>query len=111
MTGRADQAESLFASAQTDDFTLTVPAGYAIGTIYVLNKTANAITGGLKVGTTAGGTEVVTALTVGASAFTSVAPTINIFSATSTQTLFIRDVTAWNSASIDMVIPILRAIP
>lgn len=88
--------------AQTNDFTYSVPAGWQIDAIYIKNNTANAVTGGIKIGTSSGGTQVVTAQAVGANANLRInALTINWFSATSAQTLYIQDVTAWNSANLD----------
>jgi len=91
--------------------TLSVPAGYAIKDIFVRNTTANAVTGGVRIGTTAAGVDVLVALTVGANAFTVGVPLIRAFSATVAQTLFIEAVVAWNSASLDITITLDRAIP
>lgn len=91
--------------------TLTVPAGYAVRDIFVYNTTANAVTGGLRIGTTNGGTEVTVALAVAASAFTNTVPVIRMFSATAAQTLYIQAVVAWNSSSLDITIILDRAIP
>lgn len=88
----------------------TVPANYAIVGIYAKNSTANAVTGGLKFGTAAGGAQVVTALAVGANA--TVATTdanlaLRIWGAN--QTVYYDAVTAWNSAVVDLTI-VLRKV-
>jgi len=90
-----------------------IPAGYVIRRVYLRNTTANAVTGGINIGTTSLGNDVVAALAVVGNAFaliplTSVLKTA--FSATASQTLFISAVGAWNSASVDVVIQLDRAI-
>ena len=94
-------------TGQTANGTVTIPAGYQILSIVVRNTTANAITGGLRIGTTAGATDVVVALTVGASALTLVSDAAMLkraFSVSSAQTLYLEAVVAWNSASINTTI-------
>lgn len=86
---------------------IILPASAYIREIIVQNTTANAVTGGIKVGTTAGGTDVVTALTCGASCLTFVADSAlskRVFSATATQALSIDAVTGWNSASVNVTV-------
>lgn len=93
------------ASAAADFFVL--PPRCVIDKIVVKNNTANAITGGLKFGTTLGGTDVISALTVGAnaevvtlySAFAKLP-----FSTTAGQIIYYDAGTAWNSANVDMYI-------
>lgn len=91
----------------TLDTTLTncLPPTAYITSIIIYNRTANAVTGGIKIGTTAGGTEVVTAQAVGANAFVECA-TINLrlFSVSAYTTLYVYDVTDWNSANVDVFI-------
>lgn len=85
--------------------TLVLPANAAIMRIVVFNNTANAITGGLKFGTTAGGADVAAALAVGASAaihMTDAALLKSFFSTSATQTIYIDAVTLWNSANVDI---------
>ena len=84
-----------------------IPAGYFIDSIFVRNTTANAVTGGLKFGTSSGATDIVAALTTGANALmhiTDAAILKRIFSVSATQTVFIDAVVAWNSASVDITI-------
>lgn len=96
---------SIYAKAQTGNFTLTIPANCVLDGIVIINTTANAVTGGIKVGTTSGGTDVVAAQAVGANALVSVADVSilkRVFSISASQTLFIQAVTAWNSASLNV---------
>lgn len=84
--------------------TVVIPQGACVNRIFVRNKTANAITGGLKIGTTAGGTDVLAAGAVGASALTVFAPLIPAVNASAARTLYFDAVTGWNSASIDIAV-------
>ena len=92
-------------AAVTNDTTTSIPAnGYILG-IAIENTTGNAITGGLKIGTTDGGTDVLVAIAVGASALAFVTDAALLkrwFSSASAQTLYIQDVVAWNSASLNI---------
>lgn len=81
--------------------TVVIPAGVLLRRIYFRNRTANAVSGGIKIGTTSGGTELVTAQAVAGSAIVSAIPTLEAYS-TSTQTLYIQAVTGWNSADVDV---------
>lgn len=75
------------------------PAAY-IDSITVQETSAAAVTGGLKIGTTAGGTDVVAAATCGASCLitiTDVSLLKRVFSATAPQQLFMGAVTNFNS--------------
>lgn len=82
---------------------LVLPAGVMLRRIYIRNRTANAVTGGIRVGTSAAGTQVVTAQAVAANAIVSVLPTIENYQAAA-QTLFIEAVTSWNSASVEVIV-------
>jgi quinolinate synthase len=77
----------------------------------VFNTTANAITDGLKFGTSAGGTDVVSARSVTANAFTFV-PDANlakrVFSTTVDQTIYFDAVTAWNSANVNIAVHLAK---
>lgn len=91
----------------TADGTFSVPKGYYIHSIVFENTTANAVTGGIRIGTTNGGTEVVVAQALGANELVEVADANilkTIFSTTTAQTLYIQAVTSWNSANINMYI-------
>lgn len=87
----------------TANGTITLPAGVLLRRIYFRNRTANAVTGGIRVGTSAAGTQVVTAQAVAASAIVSVLPTIENYQAAA-QILYIEAVTSWNSADVDVIV-------
>ena len=92
--------------------TAEIPAGYAIDGIYLKNTTANIVTGGIKIGTTAGGTDVVASMGASGSTeyFTHGDATIlkRFFSRTLAQTLYVQAVTAWNAATIEMKFALRR---
>ncbi len=84
-----------------------IPMGAAIRDIIIVNTTANAITGGLKIGTTSGGTDVVAAQAVGANAVIAISDSAllkRFFSLTANQALFFDAVSAWNNASLTIII-------
>lgn len=95
---RGNRTATLTANGQ-----IVLPAGVMIRRIYFRNRTANAVTGGIRVGTSGGGTQVVTAQAVGANAIVSTLPTIENYQATA-QTLFVEAVTSWNGAQVDVVV-------
>lgn len=104
---------STIANAKTANFTMAVPAGMVIRDIFVRETAGNAVTGGLKFGTSSGGTQVVTAFAVAGNSFAAVSASdisARLFSATSAQTLYVQAVTAWNSASVDVTVTLDRAI-
>jgi hypothetical protein len=98
-------------TGQTANDTLVIPAGYSILGISVVNTTANAVTGGIRIGTTDGGTDVVVALATAANAVIGVPDATilkKLFSTSVDTTLFIQAVVAWNSASVDTNIVIVK---
>lgn len=91
----------------TANSTFTVPAGMTIESIVYENTTANAVTGGVRIGTTNGGAEVVVAQAIGANAVGQITDAnilLRFFSSTAQQILYIQAVTAWNSASVKFYI-------
>lgn len=95
----------------TNDTSFAIPPGYSISSITIFNTTANAVTGGLKFGTTSGGVDVIAAQAVGANALLVVASAdilLKVFSFSAAQTIHIQDVTAWNSASLNIYIELTR---
>lgn len=92
-------------TALTANGTFVVPAVWAIDDIFIVNTTANAITGGLRIGTTGGGVDVVVALAVGANLIGHIPEASmlkRLFSTSVDQTLYIQAVTLWNSASLNL---------
>lgn len=86
--------------------TIVIPSSMAIAAICAVNTTANAVTGGIKIGTTNGGTEVLSATAIGGNFIDVIETTLSKrwFSLTNDTTLYIQAVTGWNSASIDFTI-------
>lgn len=94
-------------TGQTVAGSFVLPANCVIREIIVFNTTANAITGGLKFGTTAGATDIAAALAVGANAFTFLTDALmlkRLFSPTAAQQIFFDAVTLWNSANVNITI-------
>lgn len=83
--------------------TLSLPAGATILSISAKNNTANAITGGLKIGSAVAGVDIVAALTVAASVVSPPA-TLLLPTFAAAQTLYYDAVVAWNSANIDLTV-------
>ncbi|WP_027060545.1 hypothetical protein [Mesorhizobium loti] len=102
----------LVKNAVTANTTISVPAGWYIADIVFANTTANAVTGGVKIGTTSGATDVVAAQAIAGSAIGKV-PDASIlktlFSRTAAQTLFIQTVTSWNGASVELSFKLRKA--
>lgn len=89
----------------TANTTVVIPAGMCILQIVVENTSGSAITGGLKIGTTSGGVDVIVALTVSANSIQHVSDASllkAVFSSSANTTLYIQAVTLWNSASINL---------
>jgi len=80
-----------------------VPKGYQLESIYFKNTTANAVTGGIKIGTTSGGSDVVTAEPVAGNSEGLMTLNKKFFSSTADQTLYVNAVTSWNGASINLI--------
>lgn len=89
------------------DNILVIPKGAALKSIYYLNTTANAITGGIRIGTTAGGTDIVTAHAIAGNAVGHI-PDSSIlkrfYSITTNTPIYLSAVTAWNSASLTLIV-------
>lgn len=84
--------------------TVSLPAGCVIEAVVIQNTTGNAVTGGIKIGTTNGGTDVVLALAVGANSLQTVLDAAllkRVFSMSGATTLYIQTVTLWNSSSLN----------
>lgn len=96
----------------TGNITFVVPAGYMIEHVLYQNTTANAVTGGVKMGTTAGGTEVLASQAIAANSL-EVIPggsfTKRVFSVTNDTTIYLNAITAWNGASVNFSIIVRKA--
>lgn len=97
-------------TAQT---TVVIPAAHSILQIAVHNTTGNAVTGGIKIGTTVGGVDVVLALPVAANALFVISDTEilkKIFNMADETTLYIDAVTLFNSASLNFHFALRKVI-
>ena len=97
----------------TANETFVIPAGWGISRLIIANTTANAVTGGIRIGTTDGGADVVVAQPVGAGAIVFVEDATVLkkyFSDTVDQTLYAQAVVAWNSASLRFFFVIIRMV-
>lgn len=94
-------------SGVTGNTTFSVTAGYLIDSVVIENTNANVITGGIKIGTTDGGVDVLAALAVGASALYAIPDAAllkRVFSTASNTTLFLQTVTLWNAANLNVYV-------
>jgi hypothetical protein len=98
---------TLPASGTADIVGPVIPAGAYIQQIIWSNTTANAVTGGMSVGTTANGTDVVAAQALGANALTFTTDALllkRVFSLTAATTLHFAPVTSSNSAALNITV-------
>lgn len=98
------------ANGKTAAFTVSVPAGASVRAIHIRNNTANAVTGGLKIGTTLAGVDVVAAGPVVASALITVLPLISANGIGVARTLYFDAVTGWNAANIDVSVEYTKLV-
>lgn len=97
--------QSFKIAAQTANDTIVLPIGFRIDSIDIQNTNGNAITGGVRIGTTDAGVDVAVAIAVAGNALVLVPDTTilkRLFSTAATTTLFVQAVVAWNSASINV---------
>lgn len=85
-------------------------AGYKLDTIIIKNTTANAVTGGIDIGTTASGNDIVSAEAVGASAVVDATIIQEFWSDVNDTDLYISAVTAWNSANLTLYFTFIKVI-
>ena len=93
----------------TTNTTVTVPAGYRVSDICFTETAGHAVTGGINIGTTSGGTDVVSGFAVGAFSFNCVGSSLlkHTFSQLAATPLYIQAASAWNSASVNVVFSVL----
>lgn len=98
---------SMTIAGQTAAFTMTLPAGAIIRDIIAQETSGASVTGGLKIGTTAGGTDVATGMLLPASTVI-ITPEVSmskrVFSATAPQTLFVGAVSSFNSSAVNLTV-------
>lgn len=89
----------------TSAFSFPIGASSTLAALYFVNNTANAMTGGFKLGTTLGGVDVIAALPIVANALR-VVPSSSflktMFSSSTPTTLFGDAVTGWNGVNMDV---------
>jgi len=98
---------ALPASGTGDIVIGAIPAGAYIQQVIVQNTTANAVTGGVSLGTTANGTDIVAAQAVGANALVFVTDATllkRVFSTTAGTPLHLAPVTSSNTANLTVSI-------
>lgn len=104
-TGAADTSASIItALTVTGNATVSIPAGNIIQHLTIYNSTANAVTGGVRIGTTDGGVDVVVAVAVGANALFCVLDATllkRVFSLSGATTLYLQPVVSINSSSLN----------
>lgn len=98
------------ALGKTAAFTIDIPQGALATRIFIRNNTANAVTGGIKVGTTLAGVDVVAAAAVAASAVIYTPTLIGAVNTAAVRTLYFDAVTAFNAANIDVVVECTQAV-
>lgn len=98
----------------TANETFVIPAGWGISRLIIANVTANAVTGGIRIGTTDGGADVAVAIAVGANAIIFVddaAILKHYFSDSAGQTLYAQAVVSWNSAALRFFFVLIKLYP
>ena len=98
-------ADKTLAFLDISGISANIKAKFNIDTIAFQNNTANSVT--VNVGTTAGGTDVVNALVIGANALVLAPLGTTFFSVTLGQTLYISS-SLWNSADIDIHVKVSK---
>jgi len=94
----------------TENRSVSVPAGYVINQIIIQNTTANLVT--INIGTTDGGSDVVSGLIVAISSLGALLDSLilkRVFNLAASQTLYITSLN-WNSASLNVYIKLEKLI-
>jgi hypothetical protein len=91
--------------------TMTVPAGYAIREIFIMETAGATITGGLNVGTTAGGTDLLNGVAVGPTTNAIFTPAVRWLDTLLSVIVYIQAATAWNGAQINIAFSLDKANP
>ncbi|WP_158933012.1 hypothetical protein [Acidisphaera sp. S103] len=97
--------EASVAGISASGFVVAVPPNGVLRAIYVYNTTANAVTGGINIGTSSGGAQIVSAAAVGANGLVVINGSALLSpynSATAPTPLYISAGTAWNSAVLNV---------
>lgn len=101
--GNAGLYRTVLTGVVGDNAAFTLPANAVLLQITVTNTTANTVTGGLKLGTSSGATDIVSALVAAGNVISP--PAVLLLTRFSTaQVLYLGAVVAWNSASVNVTI-------
>lgn len=95
--------QDFVSSGNVGNFTITLPPGYAIDGILFKNPTINAVTGGIKIGTNSGTTDVAASIAIPANADLWVPHNglSKLYAgAAAPQTYYFQAVTSWNGAQV-----------
>lgn len=110
--GSAFDAQRIFRTAiAANDTSVTIPANYRIASITIKETANNAITGGLDIGTTNGGQQIVAAYTVTALLYktiedSAIVTTGKVFAADTP--IYINAHTGWNSANLNIQFDLVK---
>lgn len=97
----------------TANTTFVVPTSYAIRSMYIVNTGSSAVTGGIKIGTTSGGTDVIVAKTIAAFSYyhvTDVELLKRFFNISADTTLYLQAVTSWGTANLTFVVDLVYVV-
>lgn len=89
----------------TENDTIIIPAGYLILGMTIRNTTSNSVTGGLRMGTIDGGSDVMTTLAVPGDYIAGVPDALllkKFFSVDVDTPIYVQAVAAWNNASLNI---------
>ncbi len=95
----------------TGDTTTIIPAGYSILQIIIQETAGNSITGGVRIGSTNGGVDIVLSLAVGANSIQYINDATilkRIFSLSIDTTIYIQTITLWNNANVNIYITLSK---
>jgi len=113
----AEKLKLIRLDAQLNDFTFVVPASHTLLAIFFQNITANAmLTGGIKIGTTPGGVEVLASFNIGALVRATIPSALLLKTTFNMEpepdvTLYIQDVLGWNNAVINFQFSLIDLRP
>jgi hypothetical protein len=111
MSALGDTDRKIKRAGITANTTFVVPAGYAIRSMYIVNSGGGAVTGGIKLGTTSGGADVISAKAIGAFSYNHVTDAELLkraFNISADTTLYLQAVTGWGTASLMLAVDLVQ---
>jgi hypothetical protein len=90
--------------AMSSNGSVSIPAGWAIDHIHFAETAGGAVTGNVRMGTTAGAADIVASQPVGANSIDTIASANilkKVFSRSAAQTVFIQAITSWGTSSVE----------